>query len=85
MIYLFVFDLTKTADTTHGSAARGPGRRAFEGFGPGGIEVPFRAARWLDSGEELALERDGAGRLVLNATGYPYGTNTVVRVARLEA
>ena len=39
---------------------------------------------WLDNGEELEVERRGT-ELVLHATPYPYGTNTVVRVAKLLA
>jgi hypothetical protein len=39
----------------------------------------------MDNGETLKLEQDSANKqLTLHATGYPYGTNTVVRVARLK-
>jgi len=76
-LYLFVFDLTPTADTRHGVPARGPGSRSFAGVG-GSWGEP----RWLDNGEQLAMSRDGE-RLTIEATAYPYGTNTVVRVVRL--
>jgi len=77
-VYLFVFDLAAPADTRAHGESRGPGPRAFAG-----LDGDFSGARWLDNGEELSLERRGDGRLVLQATGYPYGTNTVVRVAKL--
>lgn len=79
VVYLYVFDLTLTADTRAHAESRGPGARPFAG-----LEGSFASARWLDNGEELKLERSADGRLTLAATGYPYGTNTVVRVARLE-
>ncbi len=78
-LVLFVFDLTPTADSRVGLSCRGPGPRAFRG-----VPERFVRARWMDNGEELKVERDGE-RCVLNATAYPYGTNTVVRLARLEA
>jgi alpha-L-fucosidase len=79
-LYLFVTGLTLTANThAHGGGARGPGQRAFAG-----VERPYANAAWLDNGEVLQFEYDPASReLTLHATGYPYGTNTVVRVAKL--
>ncbi len=79
-LYLFILNLTPTANTqAHGTGARGPGKRAFSG-----VTGRYRSAAWMDNGETLKLEQDaGAKRLTLNATAYPYGTNTVVRVARL--
>jgi alpha-L-fucosidase len=81
-LYLFILNLTATANTqAHGPASRGPGARLFTG-----IERPYRTANWLDNDESLKLEYDPeAKRLTLHATAYPYGTNTVVRVARLRA
>jgi alpha-L-fucosidase len=76
--YLFVFDLTATADSRVGVPSRGAGTRIFQGLRPG-----VKRVTWLDNGEELRFEQAGE-RLMLQATGYPYGTNTVVRVARVE-
>lgn len=78
-VYLFVFDLTRTADTRAHGKSRGPGERAFAG-----VKGDWSGAMWLDNGEQLKVERKGA-ELVLHATKYPYGTNTVVRVAQLLA
>jgi alpha-L-fucosidase len=78
LLYLFVFDLTPTADSRHGVPSRGPGPRKFRG-----VTGEWGKPRWLDNGEELASERSG-DELVVQATKYPYGTNTVVRIARLQ-
>lgn len=78
-VYLFVFDLTATANSKvgDGAKARGPGPRKFRGVGS-----EWSRARWLDSDQPLQLERSGDA-LVVHAKKYPYGTNTVVRVAEL--
>lgn len=77
-IEAYVFDLTATATTLHGASCRGPGKRRFEG-----IPEDYRRAHWLDDGSEAKLEREGDA-LILDATKWRYGTNTVVRVARLS-
>ncbi len=78
-VYLFVTDLTATSNTqVHGVKHRGPGPRQFKGV-PG----LFKEAHWMDNGESLKFDSDGTD-LTLHATGYPYGTNTVIRVARLR-
>ena len=81
-LYLFIFDLTATSNTmAHGQPpSRGPGKRVFIN-----VDKPYRTAEWLDNGEKLKIESDSTARkLTLHATAYPYGTNTVVRVARLH-
>lgn len=80
-LYLFIFNLTATANTQAvGSTAKGPGKRNFNN-----VRRAYRTATWMDNGQELKLAYDaGTGRLTLDATGYPYGTNTVVRVARVR-
>lgn len=78
-LYLFVTELTQVSNTqVHGRTERGPGPRTFRG-----IESAYRNAVWVDNGEELKLSQDGE-TLTLEATGYPYGTNTVIRIARLS-
>jgi len=77
-IYLFVTRLTLTSNTVAvPTGHRGPGPRPFAGV-PG----RYGKAVWMDNGEELKVERSG-DELVLHATAYPYGTNTVIRVAKL--
>jgi alpha-L-fucosidase len=77
LAYLFVFDITPTADSRHGIKARGAGPRTFSGIPEG-----FSAAHWMDNDEALEVERDGDS-VTVKVTRYPYGANTVVRVARL--
>lgn len=80
-LYLFITELTLTSNTmVHTKAKRGPGPRKFKG-----IKRQYKEAKWVDNGEALKLESDQAAEaLTLHATGYPYGTNTVIRVARLR-
>lgn len=82
-VYLFITELTPTAEVyAHGARkVRGPGRRRFTGLTEA-LAGRLKAATWMDNGEQLKLEKD-AGTLTLHATRYPYGTNTVVRVAKL--
>jgi alpha-L-fucosidase len=77
--YLFVFDITATADPrASGTNSRGAGPRTFRG-----VNQKYTRAKWLDSGQELKLEHSSDGS-TLHTTGYPYGTNTVVRIAKLS-
>ncbi len=76
-LYLFVTDLTATSNTmAYGSEGRGAGTRVFSG-----VSGAYGKACWMDNGEELAFSQDGE-TLSLEATGYPYGTNTVIRIAK---
>lgn len=78
-LYLFVTNLTATSNTqAHGPKSRRPGARKFSG-----VKGEFKEAVWMDNGESLKFAQD-AEELTLQATGYPYGTNTVIRVARLR-
>jgi alpha-L-fucosidase len=76
-LYLFVFDLTPTSDTRVHTKSRGAGPRTFEG-----VAGHYDTASWLDNGEPLKLEQDSS-TITLHATAFPYGVNTVVRVAKL--
>lgn len=77
--YLFAFDLAPPPFGRPPTPARGPGERIWQG-----LPQPARRVTWLDNGEELAFRQDGP-RLTVQLTGYPYGTNTVVRIARVES
>jgi len=78
--YLFVHNL---AIAGHGNVTvgfGGTGPRAFTG-----VTGAVSSVRWLDNDEELRFTHDGdSGLLCVDATGYPYGVNTVVRVARID-
>jgi alpha-L-fucosidase len=80
-LYLFVTDLTATSNTmVHVKGPRGAGPRKFQG-----IDRSVREAVWMDNGETLKIDHSQDSKtLTLHATGYPYGTNTVIRVARVR-
>jgi alpha-L-fucosidase len=79
--YLFITNLAVVGDAnvTVGGAG-GVGPRAF-----GGLTKPVKSVRWIDNGEELAFSQNAEnGLLTIDATGYGYGMNLVVRVAEVE-
>ena len=79
--YLFVHDLAIAGheNVTVGGAG-GPGLRTV-----GDFNTPIKSARWMDNDESLDFIQDAdRGHLAVNCTGYPYGTNLVVRVAELQ-
>lgn len=57
-------------------AAEGP--RRFKG-----VKAELGRAVWMDTGEALDLVCEGNSTWSLNVTGYPYGSNRVVRVAEM--
>ncbi|MBS1715519.1 MAG: alpha-L-fucosidase [Armatimonadetes bacterium] len=78
-LYLFVTRQTRTADTVYlASDDQEPSFRTFRG-----VDSSFRRAEWLDDGTAIGLDvHDGVARLDVGT--YPYGTNTVVRIAKLS-
>lgn len=77
--YLYCFDLPIIGDVNV-TVKRG-------GFIPQtftGIYAPVQSVRWMDNNEELKFIQDtSSGVLTVNATGYKYGDNYVVRVAEV--
>ena len=47
------------------------------------INGKIKSVKWTDNGEELQFKQDG-DTAEIYTTGYPYGTNYVVRVAEAE-
>ena len=79
-LYLFITGLTLTSNSQVHAKSRGDGPRAFSG-----VTQRYSEAKWLDNGESLKFEQTPeTGKLTLHATAYPYGTNTVVRIAKLR-
>ncbi|MCP4640389.1 MAG: alpha-L-fucosidase [bacterium] len=79
-VYLFVHDLAMRGGENVTVDMGGAGARRFTG-----IADAFKTARWVDNDESLSFEQDAQdGALALEATGYPYGTNAVVRLAKLD-
>ena len=77
--YYFVFNLAVAGDenVTQGCSV---GTRSIDGF-----MHKVSSVRWLDNGEELAyLQNREKEMLAIHCTGFTYGTDFVVRVARIE-
>jgi alpha-L-fucosidase len=78
-IYLFIHNLSVKGDINVTLQVGGAGPRTFEG-----IKRKITSAKWMDNGEELKFQQDTAAeKLTVEATGFPYGTNTVVRVIEI--
>lgn len=78
-LYLFITDLTATSNTmVHSSGHRGAGKRTFRN-----VSGAYKEVTWMDNGQTLNFAQDGS-TLTLDATAYPYGTNTVIRVAKVR-
>ena len=78
-IYLFIHNLRIKGSvnvTVTGGVAE---PRTFDGINK---KVVF--AKWLDNNEPLRFSQSDDGIFCLNATGYPYGTDLVVRIAELH-
>jgi alpha-L-fucosidase len=78
-LFYFVHDLATHGDAHVTAAGGGTGPRSLSN-----LKTPVAGARWLDNGQELPWTQNvEAGIAAIDCTGYPYGTNLVVRVAEL--
>ena len=79
-VYLFIHDLSTRGNANVALDVKGAGPREFTG-----LDRKIAAAEWIDNGQKLKFTQDAeSGRLTVHCTGFPYGTNTVVRVVRLR-
>jgi alpha-L-fucosidase len=79
-IYLFIYNLNAEGNKHVSIGGNGNGARSFSNLKKQAVSV-----RWLDSGESLKFtSSSNAGLLTIDATGFPYGTNLVVRVAEVK-
>lgn len=79
-LYYFAHELARQGDSHVTVAGGGAGPRPLWG-----LTEKINGAKWLDSGETLSFVHDEQSGLgTLNLTGYPYGSNLVVRIAKLE-
>jgi len=76
-LYLFITDLTRIADSmVYGKPTRGTQPRQFNG-----VQQAYKEVRWMDNQQSLDFsQKDDV--LTIIPTAFPYGTNTVVRIAR---
>ena len=77
-MYFFVHDLSIAGNENVTVAGGGAGEKLFTG-----VNGKIKSGRWTDNGEELSFAQDG-GTVKINCSGYPYGTNLVVRVAEAD-
>ncbi len=77
-LYFFVHDLGIGGDAHVTVDGQGGRIKTFTG-----LPAPIRAIRWMDNDECLHFT-ESEGSLTLHATNFPYGKNTVVRVAAAD-
>ena len=78
--YYFVFDLRISGDANVIAGIGGTGARAIDNF-----TAQVKSACWMDNGEEIRFAQNTAhGILSVDCTGFPYGSNTVVRVMKIQ-
>jgi len=80
--YLYIHDLAikGKSDVTVEVTNVGIGPRRFSG-----LTQKVKSVKWVDNGEMLEFNQNTAeNSLIVNCTGYDYGTNYVVRIAEVE-
>lgn len=78
--YLCVFDLQVVGNDNVVLGGEGVNPRSFVG-----VTRPIQAIHWLDNQEKLTFTQDINKKvLTIDATGYPYGSDWVVRIAQID-
>jgi len=78
--YLFVHDLAIVGNENVTLGGEGSNLRSFTG-----ATRPVERVSWLDNGQEVPFMQDTErGTLTVDANGFTYGSDWVVRVARVE-
>lgn len=77
-LYFFFFDLGIRGDENVLDDKRDSGAYAF-----GNVRDQIESIQWMDNGEILEFMQNDT-MLTINATGYPYGMATCVRVAKAK-
>ncbi len=77
-LYLFFFDMGIRGDENVVEDKRYSGAYSF-----GNVKDKIESIEWMDNGEELSFIQN-ENMLSVNATGYPYGMATCVRVAKAK-
>ncbi len=76
--YLFIHNMCVLGDANVTVNGNGLGEKNFDR-----VKSRVKRVAWTDNGEELRFSQDGE-HLIIDATGFPYGKNYVVRVAEVE-
>lgn len=78
--YYFAFDLPRRGDPNVATSEGGAGPRAISG-----LSVRIGSVTWMDSDESAPYVQSSDKRLLtLDCSGYDYGADLVVRVAKLS-
>ena len=77
-LYLFFFDLGVKGDDNVTAQTNYCGAYAFSN-----VFDNVKSVKWMDNGENLDFAQNG-DMLTVNATGFPYGMSTCVRVAEAK-
>ncbi|MFC6323421.1 alpha-L-fucosidase [Companilactobacillus baiquanensis] len=77
-LYLFIFNLKIVGNSNVVLGGEGINPRSFTG-----ISHNIKNISWLDNQEELSFIQNN-DMLTINATGFKYGTDLIVRVAKVE-
>lgn len=78
--YIFIADLKVSGNDNVVLGGEGSNLRSFVG-----MHNPVKTITWLDNGEQLNFMQDcKRGTLTIDASGFPYGTDWVVRIAEIK-
>lgn len=77
-LYLFFYDLARCGSENVVVGGNYCGSYAF-----GNVTDKVASVEWMDNGERLDFTQDN-NMLTVNATGFPYGMSTCVRVAKAK-
>ncbi|MFD1418732.1 alpha-L-fucosidase [Companilactobacillus keshanensis] len=77
-LYLFIFDLKIVGNSNVVLGGEGVNPRSFTG-----INKQAKKISWLDNKEKLSFTQNN-DMLTIDATGFKYGTDLIVRVAKVE-
>jgi alpha-L-fucosidase len=79
--WFYIHDLSVLSQANVVKGVQGVGPRSFTN-----VKTRFSSIKWVDNNESLDFTQNtDNGLMSVNFTGYPYGTNTVVRVAVADA
>lgn len=77
-VYLFIYDLQNVGNKNVVLGGEGINPRSFIGF-----NNEIKSIKWMDNKESLDFIQN-SNMITLDATGFPYGINYVVRIAKAE-
>ena len=78
-LFVFAFDHGKNGDSNVTVGGKYAGLTSFSN-----VKFKVKRAYWMDNNEEIEFSQDKYNNLCVNLTGYKYGYDYCVRVAKLE-